>query len=85
MWRRLLVVLGLAAFASYFLRRRVPAPPPAAEVDPSEDLRRKLEESRVGEQEPADADSPVADLDARRREVHARGRAAVDEMHGSTD
>jgi len=85
MWRRLLVVLGLAAFASYFLRRRVPAPPPATEGDPSEELRRKLEETRATEQEPTAAESPVADLDARRREVHARARTVVDEMHGPTD
>jgi hypothetical protein len=80
-----MVVLGLAAFASYFLRRRVPAPPPAAEVDPSEELRRKLKETRASDEEPAATESPVADLDARRREVHARARAVVDEMHGPTD
>jgi len=68
--------------------------------DPAEDLRRKLDETRErtgdaaaetasGLEEQADqAESAVQtatdDLDAKRREVHDRARAATDEMHGST-
>ena len=81
MWRRLLIVTGLAALAAYFLRRRPLAAPPVAEVDPAEELRRKLDE-KVSETQPAEP--PVADLDARRRSVHERARAAVDDMQGST-
>jgi hypothetical protein len=59
------------------LRRR-----PEAEVaDPAEELRRKLDEAR-GE-EPAVAEpepEPAAPLDERRRAVHDRGRASIDEM-----
>jgi hypothetical protein len=53
-----------------------------ASGSPAEELRRKLDESRglVGEQEDfSSAETPV-DLDARRRQVHDSGRAALDEM-----
>jgi hypothetical protein len=60
-------------------------------TDPAADLRRKLAESRVpdGEREefedgetPVDeVDAPV-DLEARRRRVHERGHAALDDMRG---
>ena len=86
MWRRLLIVTGLAALAAYFLRRR-PAAAPVVEVDPAEELRRKLDEVKASEgaEDGAEADdTPVADLDARRRDVHERARAAVDEMQGSS-
>jgi hypothetical protein len=59
------------------LRRR----PEAEATDPAEELRRKLDEAR-GE-EPAVAEpelNPTAPLDGRRRAVHDRGRAAIDEM-----
>jgi len=86
MWRRLFVLAGLAALAAYFFRRRVPAPSPAPAVDPADELRRKLDDARASELVDDDGgDSPVADLDARRRDVHERARAAVDEMHDSTE
>ena len=84
MLRRLFVLAGLVALAAYFFRRRVPAPSPAPAVDPADALRRKLDETRAAELV-EDDDSPVADLDARRREVHERARATVDEMHDSTE
>ena len=80
MWRRLLVVTGLAALVAYFLRRRSPAPKPI-EADPAEELRRKLDETRG---RPDDPTEPATDLDDRRQEVHDRARAAADEMRGST-
>ncbi|HEU0303013.1 MAG TPA: hypothetical protein VFR32_00390 [Gaiellaceae bacterium] len=82
MWRRLLLLTGLAAFVAYVLRRR-----PCVEsrleayVDPADELRRKLDESRGREAEPAEL---TDDLDARRREVHDRARASADEMRGSS-
>lgn len=84
MWRRLFLLVGLAALAAYFFRRRVPAPSPAPAVDPADELRRKLDEARASEVDDG-GDSPFANLDARRRDVHERARAAVDEMHDSTE
>ena len=84
----------MAAAAFLRLRRRPPVGAGAPPADPrADELRRKLAESRslVGEQDefeaaetPIDAVAPVAeDVDERRRAVHERGRAAVDEMHGA--
>jgi hypothetical protein len=87
MWRRLLIVTGLAALAAYFLRRRRPSRVSTpVDIDPAEELRRKLDEVRANEA----AEAPVAegtveaDLDARRRGVHDRARRAADEMQQSS-
>jgi hypothetical protein len=81
MWRRLLIITGIAALVAWYLRRRQepdhglePAP------DPAEELRRKLDEVRERQ---AEATVEAEDVDARRREVHERGRAAADEMRQS--
>jgi hypothetical protein len=55
--------------------------------DPAEELRRKLADTRAPEAPPAPpaapaAPEPPADTDARRRDVHAEARAAIDEMRG---
>ena len=86
MWRRLFVLAGLASLAAYFFRRRVPAAAPAVMPDPADELRRKLDEARAADlvDEPG-GESPVTDLEARRREVHDRARAAVDEMQGPAE
>jgi hypothetical protein len=61
----------------------------APEPDPAEELRAKLAESRVvaddrdvdeGAQTTVDAAPDPADPDARRRDVHARAREALDEL-----
>jgi hypothetical protein len=71
-----------------FLRRR-PEPSHAEVVDPrADELRRRLDESRGLEQERDDFEAretsvdqaEPADADARRRDVHDRARAAIDEM-----
>ena len=54
--------------------------------DPADELKRKLAESR-SEEEPAsaaepEADQPAAELDERRREVHERARASIEQMRG---
>jgi hypothetical protein len=85
--RRLLAAalggMGLAVF--YRRLRRRPG------SDPAVDLRRKLAESRVpaGERDefeeretPVDEVDAPADLAARRRQVHDRGHAALDDMRG---
>lgn len=72
--------------------------PPAA--DPAEELRRKLHETRdepvshLAEPEPPQADPPEPvepsapvvseELDARRREIHERARAAAEEMRDTS-
>jgi hypothetical protein len=98
-----LAVGGLALAGALAIRvvrrRRAPVPEPAP--DPrAEELRRRLEESRVliGEREefeaaetPVDVAEPVAppepeleNVDEVRRETHERGRSVVDEMRRST-
>lgn len=90
MWRRLLVLTGIAALAAWFLRRGREAPLPAVGPDPSEELRRRLDEARLREEavapeEPVSAPEAPGDLDTMRRDVHDRARAAVDEMRESAD
>ena len=81
MWRRLLLLTGLAAFVAYVLRRGPPTRRGATpDVDPADELRRKLDEARSKEPEPVEL---TDDLDARRREVHDRARASAEEMRGS--
>ena len=77
MFRRLLLVTGLAAVIGWFLSRRIAGAEPA--VDPAEELRRKLDETRGHDEHEAEL---TDDLDARRRAVHERGRASADEMRG---
>jgi hypothetical protein len=70
---------AVGALAVWRWRRRRQ---PAAEADPAESLRAKLEESRaVGEPEPQPA-APVdeGDLDARRRSVHDDARARMEQL-----
>ena len=84
MWRRLLVLAGLVAFIAYVLRRpRRPAPETLEGYagDPSDELRRKLDETRGSAEPEAEL---TDDLDERRRDVHERARAAADEMRGSS-
>jgi hypothetical protein len=75
----------------YRLRRRSTAPPAS---DPAEELRQRLAEARAVERDrdefeagelPVDAVESEPSLDERRREVHAQGRAVVDEMRGPAD
>jgi hypothetical protein len=76
--RRLLAILGGIALLRAWLARRRSQPA----VDPADDLRRKLEETRelaADQEEFAAGETPV-DVDDRRRDVHERGRAAIDEM-----
>jgi len=87
--RRLLALLGVFALAWAWLKHRG-KPEAPAEVDPrADELRRRLDESRaLAEEEPAADDftsgeTPV-DADDRRRDVHARGREAIDEMRGES-
>lgn len=81
-------MLGVVALVRRLRRRGgvgvEPAPEAPPADDPADELRRKLAESRpVDEPEaPSEAESTV---DERRADVHAEGRAALDEMRSSTD
>jgi hypothetical protein len=95
---RLTWALGLAAGAALaaraFVRRHHPSSPPvsagtAVEDPRAEELRRRLAEARelvdereAFEQGEVPVDAAEHDPDARRRQVHEEGRAAVDEMRG---
>jgi hypothetical protein len=85
--RRLLTWLGLAAGALVVFRRFRRSKPEAAAADPAEELKQKLAESRAEEPEPAAAaepepEPPAAPVDERRRAVHDKARAAMDDMLG---
>ena len=59
-------------------------------TDPADELRRKLAESRPDEPAAGDATADAetraeTSVDDRRAEVHAEGRAAIDEMQSSSD
>jgi hypothetical protein len=81
--RRFLTGLGLAAAAAVVLgrfRRRKQTPPAA---DPAEELKQKLAETRTDEAPPEpEPEEQEAPLDERRRGVHDRARAAMDDMLG---
>ena len=67
--------LGLRAL----LRRRSPA---TLGPSPADDLRAKLDETRAGEPAVAPGPEPEAEAGDRRADVHARARAAMDELKG---
>jgi hypothetical protein len=84
----LLVSLGIAALVRK-LRRRAPAPEAREAAfdapvgdDPADELRQKLAESRSDE---AGAQTPQDSVEERRADVHAEGRATLDEMRSSSD
>jgi hypothetical protein len=86
MKRFLAVAAGGLGVGALLRRRRRKAVD--AEPDPAEELRTKLAESRtiVGEREVDEAgettvdQAPDPDPDARRKDVHARAREAIDEL-----
>jgi hypothetical protein len=82
--RRLLALLGgLALVRAWLARRRFREAP--AGIDPrADELRRRLDESRAIVEAPEDFTSGETPVDAeeRRRDVHERGRSAIDEMRG---
>jgi hypothetical protein len=80
------VTLGIAALLHRLKRRRAaaePAAPTAPAVDPADELRMKLAESRT---ESAATDAvPEATVSERRAEVHDEARAALDEMRSRAE
>jgi hypothetical protein len=65
-----------------FRRWRKPQPVPAA--DPADELKQKLAESRAEEAAPPPETEPEAaqpaGIDERRRAIHERAQAAIDQM-----
>jgi hypothetical protein len=81
--KRLLALLAGALGLRALLRRRHQQD--ALETQHAEELRAKLAESRVVEEDPPASEAmetPVdeADVAARRADVHARARQAIDEL-----
>jgi hypothetical protein len=56
--------------------------PAALPPSPADDLRAKLDETRVEEPPPAPEPEPGPEPADRRADVHARARAAMDELKG---
>jgi hypothetical protein len=96
--RKLLAWLAGAAGVVGLLRARRRQPEPLPEVGPdprAEELRRRLDEAKPLAVEPDEADAadtpvdaapdpaPAAPTEERRAEVHAKARAAIDEMRRS--
>jgi hypothetical protein len=75
--KRLLALLlgGLGLRALLRRRSTVPLGP-----SPADDLRAKLDETRVEEQAPAPEPEPEPPAGDRRADVHARARSAMDEL-----
>jgi hypothetical protein len=81
---RFLAGVGLATMFAWFFRRwRKPQPAPP-QPDPAEELKQKLAESRTEEATPPPEPEPEPaqpmSIDERRREVHERAQAAIDQM-----
>jgi hypothetical protein len=79
--KRILAALaGIAGFAWWRSRRHV-------EPDPAEELRAKLAEARAADDreefESGEQAVDEVDVDARRRAVHERARAQIDELSGN--
>ena len=83
-------IAGLLGALAFWRRRRKSAEPPAVDAgpDPAEELRARLAENRasgdaVEDEEPvtgADAEASPLDPETRRRSVHDRARASIDEL-----
>jgi hypothetical protein len=81
MRRWIAVAAGLFGLVAYLRRRRGAS---QAEVEPADELRAKLAESRAAaepESAPQDESEPREDaVGERRQDVHDRARAAIDEL-----
>ena len=79
--KRLLAALAGILGIAWLRNRRKPAPAP--QPDPADALRAKLAEQREPEPEPGpEPDAPQQDVADRRRDVHDRARAAIDDLSG---
>ena len=79
---RFLVGVGLATVFAWFFRRRRKPQPALPRPDPADELKQRLAESRAEETPPLPETEPAqpAGIDERRRAVHERAQAAIDQM-----
>jgi hypothetical protein len=83
-----IITFGIAALVRWWRSRGAgedaldAAAPDVPAGDPADELRQKLAESRSEEGPAAETEASV---DERRAEVHAEGRAAIDEMQSPED
>jgi hypothetical protein len=89
MRRRKLLIGGSLAVAGGALYRKMRRKMRAPEPDPATELRRKLDESRAltEERDEFEAGEVTVDqaepgIDERRRDVHDRAQASIEEMQG---
>jgi hypothetical protein len=86
LFRLVVVTLGIAALVRWLRHRgesgsAVEAPEtPGTLEDPAEELRRKLAESRVMQEDTDSEPPPESSVGERRADVHAQGRAVLAEM-----
>jgi hypothetical protein len=85
----LVVTLGIAALVRRLRRRSateipVLTPENRPAEDPAAELRRTLDQSRA-EEPAAGTGAPEGSVEERRAQVHAEGRAALDDMRSSDD
>jgi hypothetical protein len=73
--RLLVLLLGSLGLRAFLRRHRSPAP---LAPSPADDLRAKLDEARVAEPIPSPEPEPAPG--DRRADIHARARAAMDEL-----
>ena len=76
--KRLLALIAGGLGLRALLRRRKHAP--AEGPSPADDLKAKLAETRAGDEPPVVEEAADPDLDARRADVHARARQAIDDL-----
>jgi hypothetical protein len=69
--------------AAYRAFKRAPRPLATDAPDPAEALRAKLAETKATGEPAASAPAEPGTPDDRRRALHERGRAVIDEMQGS--
>jgi hypothetical protein len=83
--KRLFAALAALLGLAYVKRKQQHAPPA---VDPAEELRAKLAQARAADdreefESGEQAVDEVPDVDTRRREVHDRARAQIDDLSGN--
>jgi len=80
-----LVALGIRALLRWRKRRHAEATTAPPATDPADELRQKLAQSRDDEAPEEAPEAVDATVEERRADVHAEGRATLDEMKSSDE